>query len=349
MSPRVGWARALSWAALAGLLLGLSGCDGEVSAGTDFDGDKLPATAQLEPLTQLLAQSVEAPWQTRYAGVRRVESQVVNGNNQVGLAYREEVAADGTGRFALDTVEVLSFVPDPVVFGLTQKLREGFLYRYRDFRIRDLSLFFSNYLVQDLGETTVADRPCAQIQVRRKAEVASAFLVALDQATGLVLKFEERDANGQLRTAMEFESLDLDPDLEGVAWFELDTPEKSLDLGQDLGAQVGFEVMQPAVYPEEFQLWKATSLRADDDTRWVKLTLTDGLEPLFFFQKVQAPVVLEGSGVTAAPTSTQLDEVWVYQMGAVQVVQGTVRDHEILALGKVPAELLLDLIESAVD
>ena len=335
---RLGLSAALATAVLAG-------CDGSSVQGA---GSGVVASGA-DPYAPLFEQVDSAPWTTIYAGVRRVESHVIDeSGNQIDLAYREEVKADGDGNFTIEALQALSFVPNEEVFLLKQDARESFLYRYRDFQIRDLSLFYANYVAVDLGQqVTIADRAASVFLIERSEPGSSSYTVAFDDETGLVLRHEERDVSGFLISAMEFESYDATPDLSGAVWSQPTASPVSLDVTADLSGQAGFDVLEPGVLPAGFFLWRAHTLIDAASGDWIKLTYTDGVEPLFFFH-LGLPVS-SNSDATLPGDWKQADEVWVYDIGAVQVVQGRVRGTDVLALGKVSDDDLLDMVESAVE
>jgi hypothetical protein len=338
------------------LILAACGDAGLAGAGSDsggFGGPDAPSGSDTPP--SIIPLAAVAPWTTRFSGTRRVESHVEIDGEMVELIYREDVRADGTGNFAIDPVEVLSWVPDPTMLEDLLKLREGFLYRYRDFQFRDLALFFENYLVVDMGlSIQVAGRDCTVLQIQRNEPNARVFFVFLDSLTGLALRFEERDSMGTTITFMEFESYDDDPDLEGTSWYSSSNQESALDITADLGPQAGFDVFEPKVLPDGYKLWRASTLIDPAGKSWIKQTFTDGVEPLFFFHEggESGPGMVENrpdfkSDHVLDPLKA--DEVWVYQMGAVNVLQGAVRKTDVVALGKVDEQDLLDLLESAID
>ncbi|MEM7305204.1 MAG: hypothetical protein AAF682_00970 [Planctomycetota bacterium] len=341
--------RSILHLALGATALLAVGCadSGSDSSGFGEPGGSLPA--MLDPLLELLNQSTEAPQAVRYSGVRRVESNTVVGGVPQQLAYRESVHSDGAGGFSIDPLNIEGFVPNAQQTMLQLKAREGFLFRYRDFQIRQFDWFLLNYSVQQLDDVTVADRLCTQVEIRSKMEGSPTYQVAVDQETALVLSFEERDPLGALVTKMDFETIDLVPDHTYVTWFAADNPETMLDIALPLTEQAGADVMEPTVYPEGFHLWKASTLTDPNGKVLVKQVLTDGVESLFLFHDLgtmKEAKVIDGNHIVDV---VKPEEVWVYQIGAVNVVQGTLRDRSVIAMGKVEDGALLDLLESAID
>ena len=354
---RRGW----NTGALAALLALVAGaCGPQGSGSTELSSIHVQHSASL---LQLLEASVQAPWTTAFSGVRRIEALSAgdDGPPEV-ISYREAVAADGAGRFAIDQVEVLSFLPNPDAFKALQEVREGFLYRYRDFAIRDLDALFENYQILDLDqEVVVAGRTCREVELRRHDGSGTIYRAALDAATGLALRCAERDDQGQLLGLMEFESYDAEPDLSAFAWFVPSPPEVALVPG-GLNQQVEFPVLEPSLLPDGYRPWKAATLADNEGHLWLKQTFTDGIEPLFFLHRDAPPPVVvplspggsiaSGTGAPSAgagAAGVPSDELWVYPIGRLTAIEGVLREREVIVLGKPGSEELLDFLEFAVD
>jgi hypothetical protein len=345
------------------LALALGSCGGNVAFSSE---QELAAETLPEPtLVALLQASVVAPYSTRYSGVRRLEALVSSlepgAPSPETLAYRELVAADGGGNFALETLELLSFVPDPPLFEALQETRAGHNYRYRDFAVRDLAALLENYQVRDLDtESSVAGRACRSLELSRQDGSGSLYRVDLDAETGLVLRSCELDPTGMVLARMEFESYDADPDLGSVAWFVPAEEERALDAAAPLAPQAGFEVLEPTQAPRGYRRFKAALLADHAGSRWIKQAFTDGVEPLFFLHQESAEAVQAEAAVAPAPGfgldagavaeggSEGADELWVYPIGRLTAVQGRLREREVIALGKLDSEALLDLLELSV-
>ena len=54
-------------------------------------------------------------------------------------------------------------------------------------------------------------------------------------------------------------------------------------------------------------------------------------------------------GQAADPSGVSDDELWVYPIGRLTAIEGVLRQREVIALGKVDSEALLDLLEFSVD
>ena len=132
---------------LAALLLPIflvAGCDSsETSAVTQFENETAAVSSGLPDFRRAM--------DVRHQGVRRVDLYDRSVEPAKYLSYREEIAADGTGRFSLAPVEALTQVaPDWISFELQQRARAKFLMRYRDFEVRDQGLMLRNYTIRDL-------------------------------------------------------------------------------------------------------------------------------------------------------------------------------------------------------
>jgi hypothetical protein len=285
-----------------------------------------------------------------HQGLRALEFHPAGGP---GLSFRERVTTDGHGRFAIEPVDALhSSVLDWSSFELLQHAAEGFIFRYRDFAIRDQALNERNWTWTDLHQTvTVAGRTCQRFRVQRSGEDPEAgYEVSLDPETGLVLAYEQRDEHGATVAAMVYESLDLEPRLDQVVWHEPANQERPLDRSRGLEEQLGARALQPRLLPAGYELREAATVEDGSGKRWLKLTYVDGVEPLFFLQELEgqgSPAEPEQRLRASAPPGDEASRVVVFQAGAATVVQGTVAGFRLIAIGKVGETELLDLLESS--
>lgn len=303
------------------------------------------STGQATPDGRLAAQDLRLT--TAHQGVRRLEFAPRSG---AGLSFREEIITDGHGHYRIRPLDSDSSTLDWDSFELMQVLREGFLFRYRDLVVRDERLLARNWEVIDLGRTVdIAGRTCRTLRVERKKGERIVFELAVDSDTRLVLASRRFDGQGNLQASMRYESFMLAPDTAGVAWHQAANDEQPLAL-QDLGPQLEQRVLEPRLLPDGFVLDEAATV-SDGTTRWLKLTYTDGIEPLFFFQKLEQPDApgavgrRPGTSFDAPPAETS--QVTVYQVENVSVAQGRVNGFDLIAMGAVSEAGLLDLIESS--
>ncbi|MBK8181236.1 MAG: hypothetical protein IPK67_20625 [Planctomycetes bacterium] len=159
------------------------------------------------------------------------------------------------------------------VFLSLQSLRQGMNWRYRDFAIENLALFQQNYRFIDTGATgEVAGFPTQEFRVERIDGSGSIHLLSVETVTGLVLAAREQDAEGQLISAMDFDSFALAPDLSAVAWHQRINDEQPLPVVGTLAAQIGFEPASPAPCPRGSSSWSAGG-------SWIPRTRAPGSRP----------------------------------------------------------------------
>jgi hypothetical protein len=161
----------------------------------------------------------DAPFLTAYQGVRRVHMRQTVRDQTGELEYREDVACDGAGNFDVDCLDLTGgglSDDDRELFLLMQDLREGFVLRYRDFRIRDLVRCLESHAITlEGGGFIVAGVSCERIRVERIEGSTFYYLAWVDPQTGLVLRWEQRALDHLLLAEVEFESLVYQPDLSG--------------------------------------------------------------------------------------------------------------------------------------
>lgn len=303
------------------------------------------ATGQSTPDGRLASHDLRLT--TAHAGVRRLEFAPGSG---AGLSFREEIVTDGHGHYRIRPLDSDSPTLDWDSFELMQVLREGFLFRYRDLVVRDERLLARNWEVIDLGRTVdIAGRTCSTLRVVRKKGERIVFELAIERDTRLVLASRRYDGQGNLQASMQYESFQREPDTAGVDWHQAVNDEQALAL-VDLGPQLDQRVLEPRLLPEGFALREAATV-SDGSVRWLKLTYTDGIEPLFFFQKLEQPagpsVVPRRPGTSVDAPSSETSQVTVFQVQNVTVAQGRVNGYDLIAVGAVSEAGLLDLIESS--
>jgi len=276
-----------------------------------------------------------------HRGVRRVELSEGPGSPFV-LIYREELSVNEEGDFAIDPIEVLQPQMSPSareLFLLMQKTREGFFYRHRDFRIRDLGRFIDQYTVtQSPGVVFVANRECLELDIRKNSGSGDRRVICVDPLTGLCLRTQEFNAAGFLLGLYEYESLNLSPsfaaELSGgpTAWLPI------------ADSALSDQVLTPLWIPEGY------AIRATEETvdamggQWVRHRFTDGAEQLFLMHDL----IPAGSAPMNRLTGNALTRVWVHKVGAWTVVEGTAGDTHLVALGKGSEADLVAVIGSIV-
>lgn len=337
--------------ALAFGLAWIAGCGGGVDA---LSGSAPRAVLNAPPppghtesslsLLPVVRKMNRAPSVIAHRGVRRVEQYWTIEDQPRELRYRETVASDGAGRFAVDAFELSAPHSSPqqeLIFIALQKAREGFVRRYRDFAVRDVDGFVRNYSMVSTGAlVTVAGRVCDEYLVQRNVDGAVRYWIAVDRATALVLRTRHESATGALLGLVEFESLELAPDLNQVDWHQPLTDEQPLSSDSALArAQLGFAPRLPSTDGGRFLLEGATAVSAPDPRgggtlMWAKHTLTDGVEVVFFLHGGPDPAPTRDDWVRVAPS-----------VGPWNSAEGSLRGESFTALGRVPVEELLDLFE----
>lgn len=279
-----------------------------------------------------------------HSGTRRIEFTPAP---EERLSFRESVATDGAGHFSIQPLGPAgSSVSDWNVFELTQRAREGFLFRYRDFSVRDAELFRRNWSLTPLGETTVAGRRCERYRAERTSDPRVAYELSTDAETGLVLDSREFDADGRQVASMVYETFQLAPDLGAIAWHASANDE----LPFEPQAGQGTPVLEPRLLPPGFDALEVSTVLDGQDRRWIKRTYSDGIEPLFFLQGLSTSVLPKAHTMKAGSLDSTPDPssaVVVLHLGVVTVIQGELDGFDLIVVGKASEAELLDLIESA--
>lgn len=350
---------ALCLATLAGCGGGLDAQPAESAAAATTVG--AGASAPVHPSgianAQFLRRLQSARVTVAHRGVRRVEQHWRIGDEAQELSYREQVASDGAGRFAIEALEQLTPGSNQAAesaadgsaadgaavdgaFVLLHQARAGFTWRYRDFAVRDVEAFLLNYDLLPLGSLAVVlGRPCDEYFVQRSVGHAVRYSIAVDRETGLVLRTRHETAAGELLGLVEYESLELAPDLSAVAWHTPVTLEEALERDPNAAAQqLGFRPRLPRTDGGVFRLLEAQLIIAPDpqggEQRWAKHTLTDGVEVLFFLHGGNDPAAREDVVRVAPP------------VGPWNTAEGSLRGEQFTCLGRVSVDELLDVIAS---
>jgi hypothetical protein len=242
---------------------------------------------------------------------------------------------------------------DPQSYIQLQNACAGFVFEYRDFNIRSVPLLLLNYQLQaDPVHVTVAGRDCLELRVLRLVGEADTFVVDIDKQTGLVLASHHYGPNGTLLARVVFQTIEYDPDLSGVA---LSSPvdHELLDLAHAPETKLGFVPFQPKQIPPGFQFSRALALNESAEKKWACLEYVDGVECLFFLhggavKPIPGPSPAgTGTGTGQWATLVDSDSMLVYHLGPWTVAQGLWQGQRVIALGRLPQEPLLQMIESA--
>ncbi len=279
----VAWSQRALCAAL------LAGC----GAHADVTAPSSNATAG-QTNRSFLERIPDAPMTVAYAGSRHVAIHYAQGGVPSLLEYDEDVSSDGRGNFVVVPGQVTSppmTTEQREFFAILQERRDGFFYRYRDFRIRDWRTFLQNWRVVDTGhQESVAGRSSALLEIRRVHGASDWYRAWVDLETGLVMRADEFDATDQLVSRTEFRTFTLAPDLSGVALHGDRNPGKPFDPTSDTTQSLGFRVLVPTILPEGYRLERSESLSVGGSgaelSTWARLAFGDGVEQLFFLQTV---------------------------------------------------------------
>lgn len=328
---------------LLGLFLSAAAACGEARPPADTHQamvavpDDLPAFAR-----------TDARQSVAHTGVRRFDYTPLGG---AALSFLERITTDGAGHYA---IEPLGLLGTPEIewdgFELVQRAREGFSFRYRDFQVRDVQGFLRNWSTERRpGTVYVAGRACTRYRLERRVGEFGAFELSVDE-TGLVLASEQLDAEGHVLAAMTYESFQLDPDPALAVWHQPSNSEVSLDPRQDLSEQVDMKPLEPRLLPSGYELMEAATVSQGPEARWLKLVYSDGIEPLFFLQRIgatSAGKIARADHPDLGRSAESTSAVLVFQVGSALAIQGQVNGLDLIVIGKAPRAELLDLIESA--
>ncbi|MBM3989753.1 MAG: hypothetical protein FJ298_01970 [Planctomycetes bacterium] len=331
--------------AVAGLAFGLAGC-GDVSSVSAPPTTPPPVLHSGLPSETLVQRMRVAPTAVAYSGVRRIEQSWQVGVTVYSTSYREEVASDGQGRVALQALELIAPTLPPrseELWHMLQESRDGFLFRYRDFRIHDVVQMAVNYSPIATGvRTEVAGRDCDELVFALRHGAAFTYNLAVDRETGLVMRCEQFATDGRVMGKVEFESFELNPQFApDFSWDESSNQEQPLPESRTSRfAAVGFRPRQPEGDGGRFQLLESTIVRSPQpdgagEITWVKSTLTDGIEVVFVLHGGSDPSLVSEDVMRVAPS-----------VGPWNHVEGTLDGERFMALGRASADELLDLIAS---
>lgn len=321
------------------LVLGLSGCDYFKQLGQQFQQGWTPGPGT----TGLLSLMAGANTATLYRGTRFHRVTYGDPQNPSVESWREDVASDGLGNYMLQVTQWLQPALPPAQEALQLQLlglREGFLFRYGGFAVRDLMQLTSAWSVIDPQVTvTVAGITGNELQFQLNQNAQSRWRVVVEPTTGLVLKATEEDLAGTVLQEEYFETLSFTPDLSGVVWHVPGNSEVSYGLQIPPGT-VSFPLLEPALLPQDYRLIDAATLVEPGNGRvWVKQTYSDGVEVAFL---VYATTIGD-----PPPSAADADQVRCVDYGSWTVLDGAVRDYYVIAAGTASVTDLTQMLQSA--
>ncbi|MEO0652581.1 MAG: hypothetical protein AAFZ65_18055 [Planctomycetota bacterium] len=344
------------------LAVGAAACSdsSNTQAQTQFPGGLVAASASVDPLLLLLAAGPES---VAHSGLRQVElHHKAPGHVEEVIVYREAIAVDTRGQYSLVPVE--SLAPgglDEELFLALQANHEGFNFRYRDFRVRDLGAFQANYTLGLVAEDVEhMGRQCLLLEVDARSGTGTDYDLLVDELTGLVLASQVTDAaTGVLLQRTTYLSVEFE-EPNGFTPHAPSNAEAVLDLGQPLAPQAGFEPILPSFLPSGYVMTSAATVVDPDENTWFMLVCTDGVEPLFVLERNLESGV-EPINVGRLGTKTQVQhsandleqsgmnvdaELLGYRSGRVGILQGAFPELERIAVGTRPMVELQLTIES---
>jgi len=257
--------------------------------------------------------------------------------------YLERVTADGHGHYAIELVQVQqpSMTQQQLeIFEELQRARQGFFFKYRDLRIRDLELFLQNYSVEVLpAMPIVAGVECVEIDVHPRVPRGAQYRMAIDARTGLVLRSVERNQFGQVTASSTFEEFSNQPGPGPVEFFIERFPGIPL-----AGASLppGLVPVAPQILPEGYREASSDLLQVGGD-HYVRRVYGDGLENLFFLQR-REPASSSPSGQTSESATHR---VRLAQVGAWRVAELLETRGSLFVLAKVAEAEVLEFLRSS--
>jgi hypothetical protein len=282
----------------------------------------------------------DAHSRTRYRGHRRVHMEYTVRGEVYDLSYREEAVSDGAGNFKIVPLEVTNSVltkHDEELFLLMQGNREGFVFRYRDFRVRDVERFLDSYgLSLEGSDDSIAGVECERIRVERLDHPAFYYRAWVDPRNGLVLRWEQRTPAGALLAEVEFEDIDYQPNLTDGGLRGNLFEGNDLDPMQDLSEQAGFTTLDPQLLPTGYRLVSATLFTDDSGQKWLEREYGDGCDVLSLLQS--AP--LAGSG----PAPARMDEL---ELGTWTLYAGEIHRSQVIAMGRAGKDAIRQFLQSS--
>lgn len=297
----------------------------------------------------------EAPFVTHFRGDRQVTLRYQDASGAPAtLEYLEEVASDGAGAHTIVPFQVLApgmTFAEEADFLQRQAAREGFFFRYRDFRVHDWSSFQLNYEVLDLGQTdAVAGVPCKVFEVRRVDGSGPVRRVSVDPQTSLVLAEEVLSPDGTLLRRTRFQTFQPGADLSDLqltgaasSW----TPTDLAALGQQLQGDLLVPDAPPAGHELEAVSWRPAAGLVTAQADWAQLVYGDGVESVFFLY--EDGTTGGGSTPTAYSSGLAGDLVRVYRFADWTLVEGRLRGRRVILVGRVHEQELLLMLQSAIE
>ena len=286
-----------------------------------------------------------APFERAYYARRRVWQKHDEATGPQTLEYTEKVWSDGQGQFSVVPEQVLApamSAQAQQVFLLMQKVREGFLYRLRDFRIHDLGSFLAGYTVEVLnGPVAVAGQHCERLRIRRATPSPTYWEIDVLASNGLILGSREFLQDGTKVGEVETLEYQENPDLTGIT-MHADLVTVPL-VPATMVQQLGFAPLQPSFLPAGFALESAARVSLGAES-WARFIYTDGAAELFLLHKREPAPAPDAAATDPAGTSA----IKVFRVGRWTVAQSNANGNRLIVMGTQPVPVLIQVLQSTV-
>jgi sigma-E factor negative regulatory protein RseB len=267
----------------------------------------------------------------------RIEAMHVVRRVADGVMQERLYALNGDAREVVrDQDRVWCFIPDKNVgvHDYRQTSESGFP------RIlpADLAELKRNYQFE-LGDTArIADHMAQQIKVLPEDEFRYGYSLWADSESGLLLRSDLVDGNGELVEQYMFVNIEIGRDIsdaelesvtpsEDLVWYGMDMPRMSSEI-----TRTAWRVESlPAGYRLSKHIRRMDPMKMEEEEHMV---FTDGLSSVSVFVK--------GS------RTGQSSMVGLSRMGAVHAYRETIADHWVTVMGEVPARTVKHLAEAVV-
>ena len=232
--------------------------------------------------------------------------------------------------------------------------------RLRGERSLDLGLGFSslnlldtNYDIAVEGNDTILDRTTVKLSLRPRHPRRISKTAWVDEATGLVLRTEDRDEYGNLIEEMYFSRIIVNPMIDETLfatdeWADLEVEENQViacGTMKEVEKEAGFALAAPVYMPAGFTLDRLrVILYANQPT--AHFTYTDGLAQISLYQRVAPPT---DKAAMAWPTGTPevQNDVQVWNRGPLDYVLRHNDDTRLFTLvSEISEEESIDMIKS---
>lgn len=330
-------------------LMALTACKGGAAAGGASAGQQnatyggsgpggIAAGARTDRAPQLVYAE-----DLRLRAEREFQSRGYDGNLR---RFRELLHSDGLGQLRLDLDAVWSettsswVAPHPLYITIYGP-RSFFLVRHRDMHLGHEIGLYGNYVWElQPGTVTMAGRTCLVTRARSQHGFGPIDLV-YEQSTGLLLGWTLYDkVGGSVMAKLETTTLDLNPNLAGVAWIADQVPEQPYEAAAH-NSLLGLIPRQPTAPPAGFYRAEARIVNASNLSSTVQFIYlerwSDGLRNLYLAQH-KIPSTTGADGLLHSALRTQ--------EGGVVTVETDMDDRRVFGLSSLPADQVEMVIAS---